>query len=356
LHGGCTLRARGDSSLGHFPWQSLVSRIRSHLGIAPKDPKRKAKRKLKPLVDVLGGLELKEVTTEILLSMVTDHSKQGASPKTVKNIVATMRMLWIQVKAWGYATHDPFSGLVLPEPEPVEVPFYRAEQMSAVIASAEEPYRTLYWLTGQTGIRRGEVCALRVMDIVLEREGQTLAQGVVVVKRKVWGGIIGRPKSKRPRVFVLSPKLTERIRELCTGKEVEALLFTNSKGGMLDPDNLVKRHLKPALAKAGISEGGMHAFRHGNATIMDQNNVPLKIRQDRLGHLDPKTTLGYTHAIGEDEKRVAAEFDEVLRANVCKAEKEKRSKAANALAFNRLVGCGGPIRTEFRHIVHSIPQ
>jgi integrase len=127
--------------------------------------------------------------------------------------------------------------------------------MSAVIASAEEPYRTLYWLAGQTGIRRGEICALRVMDIELERDGQPLEQAVVVVRRKVWGGVIGRPKSKRPRVFVLSPKLTGRIRELCTGKEADALLFTNSKGGMLDPDNLVKRHLKPALAKAGIEEG-----------------------------------------------------------------------------------------------------
>jgi len=76
----------------------------------------------------------------------------------------------------------------------------------------------------------------------------------------------------------------------------------------------------------------MHAFRHGNATIMDQNNVPLKIRQDRLGHVDPKTTLGYTHAIGEDEKRVAAEFDEVLRADVCKAEKEKAFEGSERFA------------------------
>ena len=195
--------------------------------------------------------------------------------------------------------------------------------MSAVIASAEEPYQTLYWLTAQTGIRRGEVCALRVMDAILERDGRPLEQGAVIVRRKVWGGKIGRPKSKRPRVFVLSPRLTERLREICAEKDPEALVFTNSKGGMLEPDNLVKRHLKPVLEKAGIKQGGMHAFRHGNATIMDQNNVPMKIRQDRLGHVDPKTTLRYTHAISEDEKRVAAGFDEILRADACKAEKEK---------------------------------
>jgi len=73
------------------------------------------------------------------------------------------------------------------------------------------------------------------MDVILENNGQPLEQGTVIVRRKVWGGTIGRPKSKRPRVFVLSPRLTERMREICVGKEPESLAFTNSKGGMLDP-------------------------------------------------------------------------------------------------------------------------
>ena len=77
-------------------------------------------------------------------------------------------------------------------------------------------------------------------------------------------------------------------------------------------------NLNRCVCSDAYTEGGMHAFRHGNATIMDQNGVPLKIRQERLGHHDSKTTLGYTHAISEDEKRVAAEFDEVLHANARK--------------------------------------
>jgi integrase len=88
----------------------------------------------------------------------------------------------------------------------------------------------------------------------------------------------------------------------------------------LGSDNMVKRHLKPVLVKAGIKRGGMHAFRHGNATMMDRLNVPMKIRQDRLGHIDPRTTLGYTHAISDDEKRAAAQMGEILRANARKAE------------------------------------
>jgi integrase len=88
---------------------------------------------------------------------------------------------------------------------------------------------------------------------------------------------------------------------------------------MLDPDNLVKRHLKPVLTKLGIKRGGMHAFRHGNATAIDLLNVPMKIRQGRLGHVEPRTTLGYTHAISEDERAAAVKLDEILHPNVSKA-------------------------------------
>ena len=104
------------------------------------------------------------------------------------------------------------------------------------------------------------------------------------------------------------------------------LLFTNSKGGLLHPDNLVKRHLKPVLVKAGIKQGGMHAFRHGNATMMDRLNVPMKIRQDRLGHIDPRTTMGYTHAVSDDEKRAAAQMEKFC------AQMRARPKKTNAFA------------------------
>ena len=161
------------------------------------------------------------------------------------------------------------------------------------------------------------------MDVDLYRNGDRLGQGVVTICKKVWGGIVGPAKSRRPRVLVLSPRLTDRMREICAGKEPAALVFTNSKGGMLDPDNLVKRHLKPVLQKAGITHGAMHAFRHGIATLMDQMNVPMKTRQDRLGHVDAKTTMGYTHSVGEDEKRIARELDQILRADACNAEIEK---------------------------------
>ena len=80
-------------------------------------------------------------------------------------------------------------------------------------------------------------------------------------------------------------------------------LFLSKKGKRLEPDNFVKRHLKPILKKLGL-EGAAHAFRHGNATLLDSSGASLRVRQDRLGHADPKTTMLYTHAVSEDRPKL----------------------------------------------------
>jgi hypothetical protein len=56
---------------------------------------------------------------------------------------------------------------------------------------------------------------------------------------------------------------------------------------------------------------------------MDSKNVPVKTRQTRLGHDDPRMTLGmrskrgYTHMIGEDDRRAAAMFGDMFAQVLC---------------------------------------
>ena len=75
-----------------------------------------------------------------------------------------------------------------------------------------------------------------------------------------------------------------------------------------------KRKLYPLLKSMGIERCGFHAFRHGNATVMDQEQVPMATRQNRLGQSDARTTMGYTHAISEDGRRFAARLGQMLTA------------------------------------------
>ena len=82
---------------------------------------------------------------------------------------------------------------------------------------------------------------------------------------------------------------------------------------------------------------GFHAFRHANETLMDRFSVPLKVRQDRLGHADSRMTLGiYTHVAGADAKRAASQLGAVVWGRTFEVsdangrEKEKPESAAIA--------------------------
>jgi integrase len=84
------------------------------------------------------------------------------------------------------------------------------------------------------------------------------------------------------------------------------LLFPNRKG--TKPrwrDNVVKYGLKPVLRKLGIrmQDVGLHAFRHGLATELPENSVPLPVLQQQMRHADVRTTLAvYAHAIPASQR------------------------------------------------------
>ena len=67
--------------------------------------------------------------------------------------------------------------------------------------------------------------------------------------------------------------------------------------------------------------GGLHAFRHANITLMDRLGVPLKLRQQRVGHSEGSLTLDvYTHVDSEDDVQFAERLGGILRPNAPKKE------------------------------------
>ena len=57
---------------------------------------------------------------------------------------------------------------------------------------------------------------------------------------------------------------------------------------------------------------GAYAFRHGSVTLPDLLCVQMAVRQERLGHVDAKTTICYTHLVTTDDVRVAGVLGALL--------------------------------------------
>jgi integrase len=181
--------------------------------------------------------------------------------------------------------------------------------MQRILAAAPEPYQTFYWVAAETGMRAGELCGIRVPDIDLSR-------GLVNVRQSVWHGKLQDPKSENAiRTFAISSRLREHLRALLARwrPNQEALVFATRNGTPWDAGLVVKRKLRPLLRKLKIQECGLHAFRHANASLMDEMQVPMKVRQQRLGHSDPRLTMNtYTHMASADDERIAEQLGEIL--------------------------------------------
>jgi len=275
-------------------WQRIVL---PNLKPSSQPPMRSQVRK--HLAPAFGQVAMKDLSGELVQSFITDCHR---SPKTVHNLIATLRIMWNSAKAWGYVSHDPFERLVLPEWDAPEQPTFSRDDVTGILSKVDPYYWPVLWLVIQTGIRRGEVCALNVGDVDFDRS-------FVEVRRSRSGRHITNTKSKKPRAFPISPRLAARLRDLAEGRKPDDPMFVSKEGCRLHPDNFVARVITPAVKALGLS-GGLHAFRHGNATAQDALGVPLKTRMETLGHVNTRTTMQYTHLLTEEARRVPEMLDE----------------------------------------------
>ena len=150
--------------------------------------------------------------------------------------------------------------------------------------------RVLYLTAAMTGMRRGELVALRWQDV-------DCAARQIRVRRNFVRSEFGTPKSRRSsRAVPLAPRLATALAEhhqLSRFKGDLDLVFAHpSTGRVLDPHKL-RRRFQAAVNQAGVRRVRFHDLRHTFGTQMASAGAPLRAIQEWLGHADLRTTLIY---------------------------------------------------------------
>jgi integrase len=261
-----------------------------------------------------GHLMVNEITTEMLQQFLSDAE---VKPKTVRNLYITFKLIWGTAKAWGYAEKNICEGIVLPTMNDPIRKWFNPEQMKQIIVAAHEPYKTMFWVDAECGIRGGELCALGIDDLDLDNR-------TISVKRSVYKGKLQTTKTRKGvRTFAISAELCEHLQGfLLHGwrDNPEKLLFATREGTPYDNRDIVDQVLHPLLDRLQIPRAGLHAFRHGNETLMDHLGIPMGVRRDRLGHEKNETTMGYTHVIGDDDRKTASKLGKILCPNLLNSQ------------------------------------
>lgn len=176
-----------------------------------------------------------------------------------------------------------------------------------------------------TGFRRGEVCGLEWQDIDFENHTICVERSVIFVKG--YGLIEKEPKTeKSKRIITVSSSLIDilqeyreywlKLREICGDyMQPSNKLFTNEKGGFINPD-LVLKWLKNMLKKADVGSYTLHSLRHTCITLQLLNGVPLVTASARAGHSRTSTTSDiYAHFLKSSDMQAADVLDNLFTKN-----------------------------------------
>lgn len=219
------------------------------------------------------------------------------SPKSIRNVVGTLNALYgfAQRKRW--ASANPVKEIDLPAVPPSEdIRFLEPVEVESVAAAAiPGPYqmldRALYLTAAMTGLRQGELVALRWRDVDWTAARIRVRQNYVL-------GQFGTPKSKRstrsvPMADPVAREL-EHIFQALAGQRDDDLVFADPlTGGALSKRPILLRFRK-ALAVAGLDTSHrFHDLRHTFGTRMAAIGVPMRTLQEWMGHRDIQTTQRY---------------------------------------------------------------
>ena len=180
--------------------------------------------------------------------------------------------------------------------------------MQKLTGALREPVRSFTLLLVLTGLRVGELLALRWGNVDLNAR-------LLRVIETVYDGHFDKPKTKRGmRTIPIGAATVELLTALRpVALDVRALMFAKSDGTPLDRWNLLRKHLKPAAKKLGLSGVTWHLLRHSHATMLDGVGTPIGTMQALLGHSAPEITREiYLHAIPEEQRRAVERVERLV--------------------------------------------
>ncbi len=245
-----------------------------------------------------GAMSIEEVRTGTVNDWIATLAAKKLEPKTVINcwkdfrsIVNWHRRQMDKPKVTWYPD--------LPELPDAEQRWFTPAEIRRIVNAAEGKYKVLFHLAGHTGMRCGELCALRVEDLKLEH-------GVIEVTRSVWNGIEGPTKTKAGRRVVYLDSVTVKMLREHLGGRKAGRVFESRSGRPLLSQDINRKFLKPLCKRLGIPVGTMHAFRHGRASQMQAAGLPGDFVTSQIGHSSLKVTSIYTH-FEHERKRALAE-------------------------------------------------
>jgi integrase len=273
-----------------------------------------------------GGATLAGVDRLAVREWVAGLVESGLSPSRIRNAHQVLAQVFAAAVEGGRLARNPAAGVRLPRRVEREMLFLDAAQVEQLADAIAPHYRVLVYFLAYTGLRFGEVVALKWKRLNCANGTCEVVESATEVGSQLeWG----TTKTDERRTVRLPRFLCELLsaglgRELAAGRRLiglEDLVFTAPQGGPLRERKFLHGQLKPAAVRAGLPATlRAHDLRHTAASLLIRQGASVKAVQAQLGHKSAVVTLDRYGHLWPDELGDLAERLDRARAAAVAAE------------------------------------
>lgn len=262
------------------------------------------------ITPAIGRVRLDALTAGDIDHMV-GRVLEARSPQTARHAYKVMHRALGQAVRWDLIAVNPAARVEAPKVRaPQPHPLTADEARRFLVASAAEPRFALYALALTTGMRRGELLALKWSDIDMEA-------GIVRVERSLrqvdrYRFVREPTKTEKSRRALPIPGLALRALAAMT-KTTTGYVFARADGRPLPPAE-VTREFQSCLVRHGFRSVRFHDLRHTAANLaLDRMGGDIRAVSAMLGHASITTTVAIYGTAADDARRRAAKaMDDVF--------------------------------------------
>ena len=276
------------------------------------------------ITPALGRIKLKDLTSAQVRWFYRERLDSGLAPATVHKMHVVLHKALKAAVSDGLIPRNAAADLKLPRIIREEIdPLNQKEARRLLEAAGGDRLEALYVLALNTGMRQGELLALKWEDVDLERSVLRVRR---TLSRRDNAYGLGEPKTKKSRrtirltagaVEALRAHLSRQLGEmerLGSLYQPGGLVFATTTGTIINPSNLRNRSFKPLLQCAGLRQIRFHDLRHTCATLLLSKDVNPKVVSEMLGHTSVSITLDiYSHLLPDMQEKAAKALEEALR-------------------------------------------
>ena len=224
------------------------------------------------------------------------YRKKNGEPMSFRSQhsrLVPLRMWFRWMTRRNHLLHNPASELELPrlgQPLPKNILSAQEVEQILQLCNIDDPIglrdRVVIEVLYSTGMRRGEIVALKLYDLSLDR-------GVILVRQ-------GKGKKDRyvpigERAIAWLEKYIREARPQLAAEPDDMTVFLTAQGEPFCLDHMTS-NVKARIDAAKLGKtGACHLFRHTMATLMHENGADIRFIQEILGHVKLETTQIYTH-------------------------------------------------------------